>query len=73
MNTPNYLDEIHRGLSIMRAVNERPRYQHETAQFIGQLQNANSGFRRAVDSGISSLENAYYALKALIELSYWKG
>jgi hypothetical protein len=24
MNTPNYLDEIHRGLSIIRAVNERP-------------------------------------------------
>jgi hypothetical protein len=54
-------------------VNERPRYPQETARFIGQLQNANGGFRRAVDSGISSLENAYYALKALVELSYWKG
>jgi len=64
MNTPNYLDEIHRGLSIIRAVNERPRYPQETASFIGQLQNANGGFRRAADSGISSLENAYYALKA---------
>ena len=73
VNTPNYLDEIHRGLSIMRAVNERPRYPQETAKFIGQLQNANGGFRRAADSGISSLENAYYALKALVELSYWKG
>ncbi len=72
MNTPNYLDEIHRGLSIMRAVNEHPRYPQETARFIGQLQNANGGFRRAVDSGISSLENAYYALKALMELTYWK-
>ncbi len=69
MNTPNYLDEIHRGLSIMRAVNERPRYPHETARFIGQLQNANGGFRRAADSGISSLENAYYALKALVQLN----
>ena len=73
VNTPNYLDEIHRGLSIMRAVNERPRYPRETATFIGRLQNANGGFRRAADSGISSLENAYYALKALVELSYWKG
>ena len=73
VNTPNYLDEIHRGLSIMRAVNERPRYPQETATFIGRLQNANGGFRRAADSGISSLENAYYALKALVELSYWKG
>jgi hypothetical protein len=73
MNTPNYLDEIHRGLFIMRAVNERPRYQQEAARFIGQLQNANGGFRRAVDSGISTLENTYYALKALIELSHWKG
>jgi uncharacterized protein len=73
VNTPNYLDEIHRGLSIKRAVNERPRYPQETARFIGQLQNANGGFRPAVDSGISSLENAYYALKALVELSYWKG
>jgi hypothetical protein len=72
-NTPNYLDEIHRGLFIMRAVNERPRYPRETATFIGRLQNANGGFRRAADSGISSLENAYYALKALVELSYWKG
>ncbi len=73
MNTPNYLDEIHRGLSIIRAVNERPRYPQETASFIGQLQNANGGFRRAADSGISSLRNAYYALKALVELGYWKG
>jgi hypothetical protein len=72
MNTPNYLDEIHRGLSIMRAVNERPRYPQEIARFIGQLQNANGGFRRAADSGISSLESAYYALKALMELTYWK-
>ena len=72
-NTPNYLDEIHRGLFIMRAVNERPRYPQETAKFIGQLQNANGGFRRAVDSGISRLENAYYAFKALKELTYWKG
>ena len=73
MNTPNYLDEIHRGLSIIRAVNERPRYPQETTGFIGQLQNANGGFRRAADSGISSLESAYYALKALVELSYWNG
>jgi hypothetical protein len=73
VNTPNYLDEIHRGLFIMRAVNERPRYPQETAKFIGQLQNANGGFRRAVDSGISRLENAYFALKALMELTYWKG
>ena len=72
MNTPNYLDEIHRGLSIMQAVNESPRYRQEIARFIGQLQNANGGFRRAVDSGISSLENAYYALKALVVLGYWK-
>ena len=57
----------------MRAVNERPRYPQETARFIGQLQNANGGFRRAVDSGISSLKNAYYALTALVELGYWKG
>ena len=56
----------------MRAVNERPRYPQETAKFIGQLQNANGGFRRAADSGISSLESAYYALKALVQLSYWK-
>ena len=73
MNTPNYLDEIHRGLSIMRAVNERPNYPQETARFIGQLQNANGGFRRAVDSGISRLQNAYFALKALKELTYWEG
>ena len=73
VNTPEHLDEIHRGLSIMRAVNERPRYPEQTARFISQLQNANGGFRRAADSGISSLENAYYALKALVELSYWKG
>ena len=71
-NTPNYLDEIHRGLFIMRAVNERPRYPQETAKFIGQLQNANGGFRRAADSGISSLESAYYALKALMGLTYWE-
>jgi hypothetical protein len=69
MNTPNYLDEIHRGLSIIRAVNERPRYPRETAQFIGQLQNANGGFRRAVDPGISRLENAFYALNALLEFT----
>jgi hypothetical protein len=72
VNTPNYLDEIHRGLFIMRAVYERPRYPQETGKFIGQLQNANGGFRRAADSGISSLESAYYALKALVQLSYWK-
>ena len=72
VNTPNYLDEIHRGLFIMRAVNERPRYPQQTARFIGHLQNANGGFRRAVDSGISNLENAYYALKALVQLNYWK-
>lgn len=53
VNTPNYLDEIHRGLFILRAVNERPRYPQETAKFIGQLQNANGGFRRAADSVIS--------------------
>ena len=73
VNTPNYLDEIHRGLFIMRAVNERPSYPQQTARFIGQLQNANGGFRRAADSGISSLESAYYALKALMELTYWEG
>jgi len=73
VNTPNYLDEIHRGLSIMQAVNESPRYRQEITPFIGRLQNANGGFRRAVDSGISSLENTYYALKALVELGFWKG
>jgi hypothetical protein len=73
VNTPNYLDEIHRGLSIMRAVNEGPRYRQEIARFIGRLQSANGGFRRAAYSGISSLENTYYALKALVELGYWKG
>ena len=73
MNTPNYIDEIHRGLFIMRAVNERPHYPHEAARFIGQLQNANGGFRRAADSGISNLENAFYALKALMELTHWVG
>jgi hypothetical protein len=73
MTTPNYLDEIHQGLSIMQAVNERPCYPHETARFIGQLQNANGGFRRAAASGISSLENAFYALKALVELTRWEG
>jgi uncharacterized protein len=73
VNTPNYLDEIHRGLSIMQAVNESPRYRQEITRFIGRLQNANGGFRRAVDSGISSLENTYYALKALVELGFWKG
>jgi hypothetical protein len=73
VNTPNYLDEIHRGLFIMRAVKERPQYPQETARFIGRLQNANGGFRRAADSGISSLESAYYALKALAELTYWEG
>jgi len=72
-NTPNYLNEIHQGLSIMQAVNERPSYPHETARFIGQLQNANGGFRRAAASGISSLENAFYALKALVELKRWVG
>jgi hypothetical protein len=71
INTPNYLDEIHRGLSIIRAVNERPRYPRETAQFIGQLQNANGGFRRAADPGISRLENAFYALNALLEFTRW--
>ncbi|MGB9372329.1 MAG: hypothetical protein WCB79_10430 [Halobacteriota archaeon] len=53
-------------------MNERPRYPYETAQFIGQLRNANARFMRTADSGISSLENAYFALKALIELTYWK-
>jgi len=34
---------------------------------------ANGGLRRALDSGVSSLENTYYALKALVELSHWEG
>jgi hypothetical protein len=72
-NTPNYLDAIYQGLSVMRAVNARPRYPQQTAQFIARLQNANGGFRRAADVGISSLENTYYAIRALVELSYWIG
>ncbi len=68
-NTPNFLDDIYQGIFIMQAMNVRPQYLHATARFIGQLQNANGGFRRAADSGISSLENSYYALKALVELS----
>jgi hypothetical protein len=70
-NTPNYLDEIYQALYLMRTTNVRPTYIHETARFIGRLQNANGGFRRAYDSGISSLENAYYAVTALEELTYW--
>jgi hypothetical protein len=70
-NTPNYLDEVYQALYLMRAANERPTYIHQTARFIGQLQNANGGFRRAYDSGISSLENSYYAVKALEELTHW--
>ena len=70
-NTPNYLDEVYQALYLMRVTNERPTYIHETARFIGWLQNANGGFRRAYDSGISSLENSYYAIKALEELTYW--
>ena len=70
-NTPNYLDEVYQALYLMRVTNERPTYIHETAKFIGRLQNANGGFRRAYDSGISSLENSYYAIKALEELAYW--
>ncbi len=70
-NTPNYLDEVYQALYLMRRTNEQPTYIHETARFIGQLQNANGGFRRAYDSGISSLENSYYAVKAVEELAYW--
>lgn len=70
-NTPNYLDEVYQALYLMRTANERPTYIHETARFIGRLQNANGGFRRAYDSGISSLENSCYAIKALEELKYW--
>ena len=70
-NTPNYLDEVCQALYLLRVTNERPAYIHQTARFIGQLQNANGGFRRAYDSGISSPENAYYAVKALEELSHW--
>jgi hypothetical protein len=69
-NTPNYLDEIYQALYLMRAANVRPTY-IETARFIGQLQNANGGFRRAYDSGISSLENSCYAVKSIEELTYW--
>ncbi|MGZ5539847.1 MAG: hypothetical protein ACXW02_06295 [Halobacteriota archaeon] len=52
---------------------QESRHPHETARFIGQLQNSNGGFRRAAASGISSLENAFYVLKALMELTSWVG
>ena len=59
------------GSPLCGAVNERPRYPQEIARFIGQLQNANGGFRRAADSGISSLESLLRA-QGVVELTYWK-
>jgi len=70
-NTPIILTRSTEGSLFMRAVNERPHYPQEITRLSASSRTPKAGFGGCRFRHLS-LESAYYALKALVQLSYWK-
>jgi len=64
-----FVENLFFGLRAMRHPGLRPRYARSHALYVRGLQNANGGFRRSRELGVSSLEYTFYAVSALQELS----
>jgi hypothetical protein len=64
-----FVENLFFGLRAMRHLGLRSRYARSHALYVRGLQNANGGFRRSRELGVSSLEYTFYAVSALQELS----
>jgi len=63
-----YIQDIYSGVSILSLMGERCTYPEATRDLVLGLQNANGGFRRSIELGISTFEDTYYALSTLRRL-----
>lgn len=65
---PAYMESTHAGFMSLRLLGFPTEGIHKTLRFVLACQNANGGFRRSLEHGISSFENAYHAVSILKEL-----
>lgn len=65
----HYIEHIHAGLALCRALRIKPLYAAACAAMVRRCQLANGGFART-SSGIATLENTYLALRCLELLKF---
>jgi hypothetical protein len=70
--SPSFIEHIYAGAVASNTISYRPYYINQYIKLIKECQNNNGGFSRAVDGGISTLENTYYANHSLKLLSALK-
>lgn len=61
----SFLEFIHSGIIASAVLNYQPRYAKDCMVFIMNCQNKTGGFARTTQNGIATLENSFYAVKAL--------
>jgi len=67
---PSFMEPTFMGLACLRLFKEEPLYPEETVSFILGCQNANGGFRRSLEHGISSFEYTFQAVSSLEMLGF---
>jgi len=60
-----YIQETYAGVSLIGLMGRSCSYPEATRRFILRLQNANGGFRRSLELGISTFEYTFHALRTL--------
>jgi hypothetical protein len=65
----SFIEYINSGIRASELVGYRPRYVDECFRFLRDCQTKTGGFSRGNGSGISTLENSYYAVDSLARLS----
>lgn len=65
----SYIEYVNSGIRASELITYRPHYANECFRFIIDCQTKTGGFSRGNSSGISTLENSYYAVDSLARLS----
>ncbi|MEM4359227.1 MAG: prenyltransferase/squalene oxidase repeat-containing protein [Candidatus Bilamarchaeaceae archaeon] len=66
---PPYVETTYFSIASLNLLGKKPEGAEKHIEFLVSLQNEDGGFRRSFHSGISTLCNSYFALKALMVLS----
>jgi hypothetical protein len=65
----SYIEHIHAGLQASRLISYKPKYLDACEVFISGCQRRNGGFSRAINDGIATIENTYFAANSLLLIS----
>jgi len=68
----SFMEYVHAGIVASVIMSKKPFYFCQCVDFIKYCQNNSGGFSRAVQGGIATLEDSYYAIHGLTLLSTWK-